>query len=184
MLVPALMIVAPGCSSLGTGEARVVNRDEQSVVIAVPEYNTRTARQAERLAESQFADQGGVVFVKSEEWAAGERWDWSAIDQALVQSGGRYDNRFRTHPGPQTPASLTFAVLGEPSRSTESIERALERIPGDDGLWVSLLDHNIAASDFTALDENVRRARGAGSKVALDAYEAIAAGELGLKLLV
>ena len=71
------------------------------------------------------------------------------------------------------------AVLGEPSRSTESFERALERIPGDEGLWVSLLDHNVAASDFTALDENVLRARGAGSRVPLDAYEAIAAGELG-----
>ena len=38
------------------------------------------------------------VFVKGEEWAKGERWDWSAADKALVQAGGRYDNRFRTHP--------------------------------------------------------------------------------------
>lgn len=34
------------------------------------------------------------VFVKGEEWASGERWDWSAKDSALVQSGGVYDNRF------------------------------------------------------------------------------------------
>lgn len=53
------------------------------------------------------------VFVKSEEWGAGERWDWSASLQALVQAGGRYDNGFRTHPDPATPASLTFAVIGD-----------------------------------------------------------------------
>ena len=27
------------------------------------------------------------VFVKGEEWAEGERWDWSAAEQALVQTG-------------------------------------------------------------------------------------------------
>src|SRR6185503_5039087 len=32
------------------------------------------------------------LFVKSEEWAAGERWDWSAESKGLTQSGGRYDN--------------------------------------------------------------------------------------------
>src|SRR5215203_6359962 len=40
------------------------------------------------------------VFVKEAEWAEGERWDWSAADHSLVQAGGRYDNRFRTHPDP------------------------------------------------------------------------------------
>jgi hypothetical protein len=54
------------------------------------------------------------VFVKSEEWAKDERWDWSADRQGLVQAGGRYDNRFRTHPDPTMPAaSLTFAVMGD-----------------------------------------------------------------------
>jgi hypothetical protein len=43
------------------------------------------------------------VFVKGEQWAEGERWDWSARDKALVQAGGRYDNRFRTHPDPAVP---------------------------------------------------------------------------------
>lgn len=33
------------------------------------------------------------VFVKDEEWAVGERWDWSAKDKALVQAGNSYDNR-------------------------------------------------------------------------------------------
>jgi len=53
------------------------------------------------------------VFVKGEEWAQGERWDWSAAAQALVQSGGAYDNRFRTHPHPDESAPLAFAVIGD-----------------------------------------------------------------------
>jgi tartrate-resistant acid phosphatase type 5 len=54
------------------------------------------------------------VFVKGEEWAQGERWDWSPPDRALVQRGQRYDNRFRTHPAPGLPASsLTFAAIGD-----------------------------------------------------------------------
>jgi tartrate-resistant acid phosphatase type 5 len=53
------------------------------------------------------------VVVKDAEWAAGERWDWSASAQALIQTGGRYDNRFRTHPDPQAPSPLTFAVIGD-----------------------------------------------------------------------
>jgi len=53
------------------------------------------------------------VFVKGEEWAVGERWDWSAEQQALEQ-GRRYDNRFRTSPNPNAPAGrLTFAVMGD-----------------------------------------------------------------------
>ena len=53
------------------------------------------------------------VFVKGEEWAVGERWDWSARDQALVQ-GRRYDNRFCTMPDPTAPAGrLAFAVMGD-----------------------------------------------------------------------
>jgi tartrate-resistant acid phosphatase type 5 len=54
------------------------------------------------------------VFVKADEWAQGERWDWSARDKALVQAGRRYDNRFRTHPHPKIAAgSLTFAAIGD-----------------------------------------------------------------------
>ncbi|MBW8861084.1 MAG: metallophosphoesterase [Acidobacteria bacterium] len=54
------------------------------------------------------------VFVKNEQWAEGERWDWSAADGALIQQGGVYDNRFRTHPGPTAPASsLVFIAIGD-----------------------------------------------------------------------
>ena len=54
------------------------------------------------------------VFVKDQEWGAGDRWDWSASDKALVQMGNRYDNRFTTNPDPLVPASsLSFAVMGD-----------------------------------------------------------------------
>jgi tartrate-resistant acid phosphatase type 5 len=54
------------------------------------------------------------VFVKNDQWAKGERWDWSVPEQALVQQGGVYDNRFRTHPDPAAPvSSLTFAAIGD-----------------------------------------------------------------------
>jgi tartrate-resistant acid phosphatase type 5 len=54
------------------------------------------------------------VFVKGEEWGAGERWDWSPADKALVQAGNHYDNRFTTNPDPTASAtSLSFAVIGD-----------------------------------------------------------------------
>ena len=75
------------------------------------------------------------VFVKDEEWAAGERWDWSAPDTALVQMGGRYENRFRTSPDPAAPAdSRCFAVIGDfgvgvkkdsPTRRQQKVAHAL-----------------------------------------------------------
>ena len=55
--------------------------------------------------------------MKEREWAAGERWDWSARDRALVQKGGCYDNRFCTNPDPSVPATaLEFAVIGDFNR--------------------------------------------------------------------
>ena len=72
------------------------------------------------------------------------------------------------------------AVLGEKHRAAESIERALQASGGSDAaLWFLLLDHNIASSDFAGLEQNVRRARSAGLSERIEAYEAIAAGELG-----
>ena len=54
------------------------------------------------------------VFVKDGEWGEGERWDWAAEQHSLVQAGGRYENRFRTHPDPAAAAaSLTFAAIGD-----------------------------------------------------------------------
>ena len=78
------------------------------------------------------------VFVKDEEWAAGERWDWSAGDKALVQAGNRYDNRFCTNPDPTAPASsLCFAVIGDfgvgvkkdsPTRRQQKVANALRHV--------------------------------------------------------
>jgi tartrate-resistant acid phosphatase type 5 len=77
------------------------------------------------------------VWVKDEEWAQGDRWDWSATDKALVQAGRRYDNRFRTHPHPNTAVpALTFAVIGDfgvgvktasPNRRQQQVADALRR---------------------------------------------------------
>ena len=54
------------------------------------------------------------VFVKGQEWGEGDRWDWSAKDRALVQTGRRYDNRFCTNPDPNVPAgALAFTVIGD-----------------------------------------------------------------------
>ena len=83
------------------------------------------------------------VVVKDAEWAGGERWDWSPAGQALVQSGGRYDNRFRTHPDPSTPAPLAFAVIGDfgvgmrvtsPTRRQQPIADALRQAVDDAGV--------------------------------------------------
>ena len=64
------------------------------------------------------------VYVKDDEWASGERWDWSAEEHSLVQTGRRYDNRFRTHPDPLTPArSLTFAAIGDFGVGTKKATR-------------------------------------------------------------
>ncbi|MGI8575560.1 MAG: metallophosphoesterase [Egibacteraceae bacterium] len=55
------------------------------------------------------------VIVDGEPWADGPRWDW--LDQGdgpdLVETDRVYDTRFRTHPAPDTPVSLRFAVLGD-----------------------------------------------------------------------
>ena len=77
------------------------------------------------------------VFVKNEEWAVGERWDWSAQESALVQVGNSYDNRFCTNPDPTLPAgSLRFAVMGDfgigvkrdsPTRRQQKVANAIRR---------------------------------------------------------
>lgn len=53
------------------------------------------------------------VVVDGRPWGAGELHDWSVEEATLVRAGGRYDNRFRTFPAPETPAPVSFAVLGD-----------------------------------------------------------------------
>jgi tartrate-resistant acid phosphatase type 5 len=76
------------------------------------------------------------VFVKGEEWAQGERWDWSAESQGLTQAGGRYDNKFRTHPDPAAPvSSLTFAAIGDFGVGTRYLSPTRRQQPIADALW-------------------------------------------------
>jgi len=84
------------------------------------------------------------VFVKGQEWARGERWDWSSKEHALVQAGGQYDNRFRTNPDATAPASsLAFAVIGDfgvgvrkdtPTRRQQQVANALRRTVESEGV--------------------------------------------------
>ena len=88
------------------------------------------------------------VFVKNEEWAAGERWDWSAQESALVQAGNSYDNRFCTNPDPTVPAgSLSFAVMGDfgigvkrdsPTRRQQKVANAIRRTIDTQGVRLIL----------------------------------------------
>jgi tartrate-resistant acid phosphatase type 5 len=88
------------------------------------------------------------VIVKGQEWAEGERWDWSAPDHALVQSGGRYDNRFRTNPDPLLPASsLAFAAIGDfgvgvkkdsPKHRQQQVGHALRQVVDSDDVRLIL----------------------------------------------
>ena len=88
------------------------------------------------------------VFVKGQQWAEGERWDWSAAEQALVQSGGRYDNRFRTNPDPTVPAgTLAFAAIGDfgvgvkkhsPKHRQQQVANALRQVVDGEGVRLIL----------------------------------------------
>ena len=82
---------------------------------------------------------GYEVLVKDEPWGADERWDWMrGSEQGLVQRGGHYLNRFRTHPDPliEPTGSFTFMVMGDygtgilrstPTRRQFEVARAMQR---------------------------------------------------------
>jgi tartrate-resistant acid phosphatase type 5 len=60
------------------------------------------------------------VFVEEKngrerEWAAGQLHDWIIDgDEAVMRTGGRYENSFRTFPDPQQPTpAFAFAVIGD-----------------------------------------------------------------------
>lgn len=71
------------------------------------------------------------------------------------------------------------SILGEPERASESLERAIGRHPTDERLWFTLLNLDLTASRFAELERNVARARAASVSGSLNAFEAIAASELG-----
>ena len=101
-----------GACSAPYGPARVEVYDRTGAVVATAK--TEGANHCWVAGLASDTEYTYKVFVKADEWARGERWDWSVAAKALVQTGGRYDNRFRTHPDPSTPASsLTFAAIGD-----------------------------------------------------------------------
>jgi tartrate-resistant acid phosphatase type 5 len=101
-----------GACSAPYGPARVEVYDASGAVVATGKSDAANHCWVAGLApDTEYTYR---VFVKAEEWATGERWDWSAESKGLTQAGGRYDNRFRTHPDPTRPASsLTFAAIGD-----------------------------------------------------------------------
>jgi hypothetical protein len=101
-----------GAQSAPYGPARVEVYDAAGATVAVAQTEVTNHCWVTGLhpdTEYRYA-----VFVKDQEWASGERWDWSSSEHALVQSGGHYDNRFRTFPEMTVPANeLAFAVIGD-----------------------------------------------------------------------
>jgi tartrate-resistant acid phosphatase type 5 len=100
-----------GSRSAPYGPARVDVYDTSGMVVA--SAKTEIANHCWVPGLAPDTEYTYKVFVKGDEWASGERWDWSAEQSALVQSGGSYDNRFRTNPDPLAPAELTFAAMGD-----------------------------------------------------------------------
>ncbi len=80
------------------------------------------------------------VIVNDQRWAEGERWDWMrGTTQGPVQRGGRYVNKFRTHPDParESSGSFTFMVLGDfgtgmrkssPTRRQLEVAEAMQQV--------------------------------------------------------
>jgi tartrate-resistant acid phosphatase type 5 len=124
-----------GARSAPYGPARVEVYDKAGVCVRAGSTDTSNHCWIAGLAPS--TEYTYKVFVKGEEWAQGERWDWSAEEKALVLAGKHYVNRFTTFPDPGSPASsLTFAVIGDfgvgvkraaPDRRQQQVARALQR---------------------------------------------------------
>ena len=104
-----------GASSFPYGRARVEVRDDAGTLVATAETSTANhvwvaGLEADRVYQYR-------VLVNGHEWAGGPRRDWrvgtAPHEQGLVESGRSYDNRFRTHPRPDTDADLTFAAIGD-----------------------------------------------------------------------
>ena len=96
-----------GAKSAPYGPARVEVYDKAGVCVQAA--TTAATNHCWVTGLSPSTEYTYKVFVKGEEWARGERWDWSAEEKALVAAGNRYTNRFETFPDPNAPAaSLTF----------------------------------------------------------------------------
>ncbi|HET7747654.1 MAG TPA: metallophosphoesterase [Vicinamibacteria bacterium] len=132
----------PRRSSIGAksdpyGQARVEVTDASGKVVAFGETTTTNHVWVSGLhPDTEYRYR---VLVDGQPWAAGPRRDWVLGDdrRGLVESGREYVNVFRTHPHPDSPASLAFAAIGDfgtgvrhPStgeRHQREIAEALER---------------------------------------------------------
>ena len=131
-----------GAQSAPYGPARVEVYDAAGAMVAVAK--TEVANHCWISGLEPNTQYTYKVFVKNQEWAAGERWDWSAKDKALVQCGNSYDNRFITNPDPKTSAdALTFAVIGDfgvgvkkdrPTHRQQKVADSLRRVCQADGV--------------------------------------------------
>ncbi len=135
-----------GAASAPYGPARVEVYDEAGALVSVAK--TDVANHCWLPGLKPDTNYRYKVFVKDEEWASGERWDWSAKDKALVQVGNRYDNRFCTNPDPLAPSSsLSFAVMGDfgvgmrrdsPTRRQQKVANALRKAIDTDNVRLIL----------------------------------------------
>ncbi|MGY1634633.1 metallophosphoesterase [Geodermatophilus sp. SYSU D01186] len=87
------------------------------------------------------------ITVEGHPWAEGERWDWGPVPRGgldLRPAGRSYTPVFRTHPAPDVPAPLDFAVLGdygigivadtEAGRRQRRVAAVLDRLVDDPGV--------------------------------------------------
>ena len=157
-----------GALSAPYGPARVEVYDKAGVIASVAK--TEVANHCWLPGLKPDTEYTYKVFVKDEEWAAGERWDWSAQDSALVQAGNSYDNRFCTNPDPTVPAgSLSFAVMGDfgvgvkrdsPTRRQQKVANAIRRTVDTQGVRLILTTgDNIYAGTPAAGDSDWRQRR-------------------------
>lgn len=102
-----------GASSKPYGKARVEVRDSTGSLAGTVETSKFNYCWIEGLSpDSEYTYR---VFVNEQPWAEGELYDWSLEggQHGLLKSSRAYDNRFRTHPSPDAPASLSFAAIGD-----------------------------------------------------------------------
>jgi tartrate-resistant acid phosphatase type 5 len=91
------------------------------------------------------------VAVDGAPWAEGERWDWGLVAAGgldLRPQGRSYGRRLRTHPAPDAPSPLTFAVIGdfgvgitadtEPARRQRRVADVLDRLVSEHGVRLVL----------------------------------------------
>lgn len=127
-----------GAKSAPYGAGRVEVLDEGGRVVSCGE--TRTSNHVWVAGLRPDTAYTYRVLVDGKEFAGGPRRDWALSpsgEKGLLESGRAYDNRFRTHPHPDTDAPLTFAAIGdfgtgirrpsEEGRRQREVALALER---------------------------------------------------------